>query len=119
MRKMKEIPSNITKTFLCYYIRVKIKYKVESKHVLAVVSILFDEMIKDLKNGKIINIYNFGKLRLKQMKPRTYFHIVHRKLMHADGKKLLRFNLHRNLKTKLRNLLDLERFVKDKNAKKI
>jgi nucleoid DNA-binding protein len=101
--------ASISKRSLWRYVNRKIRRAVHYYHVLSIISILFDEMIKDLRQGKDIKIHNLGTLQLKQMKPRQYFDVRYRKMMSADGNKVLRMTLTPRLRKKLIQHLDLDK----------
>jgi|SRR6185369_13622413 nucleoid DNA-binding protein len=104
---------SISKRKLWHYINRKIHRLVHHYHVLGIITILFDEIIKDLKQGRAIKIFNFGTLSLKQMKPRRYFDVRHQKVMLSPGRKILRFTLATALRKKLVNNLDVDKTLKD------
>ncbi len=104
---------SINKRQLWHYVNRKIKRIIHHYHVLSIITILFDEMIKDLKRGKSIKIFNFGKLELKPLKPRRYFDVRHQKVMQSVGHRILRFTLAPSIRKKLVENLDLDKNVKD------
>ena len=65
-----KLPNNIDKRTLWRYVNKKINRKIQSFHVISVINILFDEMIKDLKAGNLIKIFNLGSLCLNTTQPR-------------------------------------------------
>lgn len=104
---------SVNKRILWRYVNRKLKHLTHHYHVFSVLTILFDEIIRDLKSGKSIRIFNFGTLSLKQMKPRKYFDVRFQKVMQAEGKKILRFKLAPALRKKLVSYLDLDKTFKD------
>lgn len=104
---------SINKRILWRYVNRKLKRLVHHYHVFSIITILFDEMLKDLVRGKSIKIFNFGKLTLKQMKPRKYFDVRFQKVMQSKGHKILRFNLAPAFRKKLVDHLDLDKTLKD------
>lgn len=106
------LPTSIDKRLLWKYINKKFRGIIHHYHVLAVITILFDEMIKDLNRGKEIKIFNFGTLILKQMKPRLYHNVNLKQIMYSQGFKTLRFVLSPKIKRKLINNLDIEKTLK-------
>ncbi len=104
---------SINKRKLWHYVNRKINRVIHHYHVFSIITILFDELVKDLRQGKLIKISNFGTLSLKQMKPRRYFDVRFQKVMQADGKKILRFSLAPSLRKKLVEHLDLDKTLKD------
>ncbi len=101
--------NSIDKRKLWQYVNLRVKRFIHHYHVLSVISILFDEMIKDLKSGKDIKIFNFGTFSLKKMPPRKYFDVRHQKVMYSDGNKILRFTLTPAIRKKIIKHLDLDK----------
>jgi nucleoid DNA-binding protein len=104
-----EIPNSINKKELWKYVNRKIKRLIRNYHVYGVISILFDEMIKDFKNGKAINIFNFGTIVLRQNKPRKYFDVRHQAIMLSSKNKILKFSLAPALRKKLCAAIDIDK----------
>lgn len=104
---------SIDKRKLWRYVNKKIGRTIHHYHVLSVISILFDEIVKDLKSERKIKIYNFGTLLSKSMKPRKYFNVRHQKVMESRGSRILRFILAPTLRKKIINKLDLDKTLKD------
>lgn len=110
---MTEWPTSISKKVLWRYVNQKIRRMFNHYHVLGVMSILFDEMLRDLKCGKPIKIFNFGTLSLKETKPRRYFDIVQQRVMESKSHRILRFAMAPGIHKKLREYLDLDKTLKD------
>ena len=108
-----EWPSSISKRVLWQYVNKKIRRLVHHYHVFSVMTILFEEMLKDLKSGKRIRIFNFGTLSLQKTKPRKYFDVRYQQVMQSSGHRILRFILAPTLSKKLRHHLDLDKTPKD------
>lgn len=104
---------NINKRKLWRYVNLKIKRLIHHYHVFSIISILFEEMIKDLKDGKEIKISNFGTFTLKNSNRRFYHNVAYRKVMPTNGHKLLRFSLAENISKKLTNSIDLDKKNKE------
>lgn len=104
---------SIDKRKLWHYVNLKLNRMIHHYHVLSVITILFDEMLKDLKNGKKIKIMNFGTLMLKDLKPRKYFDVRHQKVMQSTGNRIMRFVLVAPLRKKMTEHLDLDKTLKD------
>lgn len=100
---------SIDKRTLWKYVNKKTNRIIHHYHVFSVITILFDEIIKDLKSGKELNIFNFGILSLKEMKPRYYHNVKLRKVMLSRGYKILRFTLAPKLRKKLCLFLDIDK----------
>lgn len=108
-----KIPVNVTKRAFWRYVNIKIKRTIHHYHVFAVISILFEEMLKDLKQEKEIKIFNLGSLFLKQTKPRWYHDVTKKQVVLSEGKKILKFKLARKLKKRLTGNLDIDKTFKD------
>lgn len=104
---------SISKRALWRYVNRKIKRTIHHYHVFSVLTILFDEMIADLLQGKRIKIFNFGTLSLKQLKPRKYFDVRFQRVMQAKAHKILRFTLAPAFRKKLVDHVDLDKTLKD------
>ena len=103
--KRKKLPDSVSKRDLWRYVNIKIKRVIHHYHVSSVISILFEEMTKDLLDGKIIKIGNFGKLVLRPTPPKSYFHITERKRLWSPGYKMLKFDMTPKLKRIIRKAL--------------
>ncbi len=104
-----EVPNSIGKMQLWKYINNKIDMIIQSYHIYGVMSILFDEMIKDFKSGKEIKIFNFGKIFLRQNESRKYFNVKYQKVMLSGKNKILKFYLAPSLRKKLCGELDIDK----------
>lgn len=100
---------SVDKRKLWRYVNLKINRLIHHYHVFSIISILFDEMLQDLKQGKSIKIFNLGTLSLKQMKPRKYYDVRYQKVMVSEGHKILRFTLAPSLRKKMVDRLDLDK----------
>lgn len=103
---------SISKRDLWHYVNRKIKRLVHHYHVFSVISILFEEMFQDLKNGKEVKIANFGTLVLKDTPPRRYHDVRLRQMMQSSGHRVLRFFLAKPIRKKLCDALDLDSKIK-------
>lgn len=110
---MADIPSNVSKRNLWRYVNQKIKRFIHHYHVFSVITILFEEMLKDLKQGKDIKIFNFGTLSLRETKPRWYHDVTQRKVVLSNKHKILRFVLTPKIRKKLCEHLDIDTTFKD------
>lgn len=104
---------SINKRILWRYVNQKINRMIHHYHVFSVITILFDEILKDLKLGKKINVFNFGTLELKNMKPRKYHDVRFQKVLLSEGHKILRFSLAPQIRKKICEHLDLDKTLKD------
>jgi nucleoid DNA-binding protein len=104
--------ANISKRDLWRYINRKIKRVIHHYHVFSIISILFEEMVKDLQDGKEIKIVNLGTFILKDMPPRKYHHVIFRKIMESPGHRVMRLFLSPKINKKLCSSLDLDDLIK-------
>ena len=106
------MPLSISKRDLWYYVNRKIKRLIHHYHVFSVISILFEEMVKDLKAGKEIKIVNLGTLILKDTPPRKYHDVRFRRMMESPGHRVMRLFLAKPIRKKLCESLDLDKKAK-------
>ena len=104
---------SVSKRDLWHYVNRKIKRLIHHYHVFAVISILFEEMIKDLRADREIKIANFGTLMLKEMPPRKYHDVRLRQVMYSPGHRTMRLFLARPIRKKLCESLDLDKKFED------
>jgi len=91
------------KNSLWLMITKTINHSIHRLHVMSIISILIDEMIKELKNGKEIKIPNFGTLKVNDLKPKKIRSIATNKIKFARRTKSLRFKLTRKISKYLSN----------------
>lgn len=103
---------SVDRRILWKYVNRKFKGVIHHYHVLAVINILIDEMLEDLKRGKQIKIFNFGTLSLKQMKPRQYHNVRLHQFVYTPGHRVLRFTLSDKIRKKLFKHLDIDKTLK-------
>lgn len=105
--------SNISKRDLWHYVNRKIKRLIHHYHVFSVISILFDEMVQDLREGKEIKIKNLGIFVLKKSGPRRYHDVRFGKIMESPGYRVMKLFLAKSIRKKLRESLDLDKKIKE------
>ncbi|CAB4197023.1 Histone-like DNA-binding protein [uncultured Caudovirales phage] len=110
---MNKIPTSISKRVLWRYVNIKIKRIIHHYHVFSVITILFEEMLKDLISGKNINIFNLGIFSLKQNKPRLHYDISKKTFAVSNGRKVMRLALSPQVKKIICKHVDLDRTFKD------
>lgn len=98
--------ASINKRSLWRYVNIKINRIIHHYHVFSVITILFDEMLKDLISGKDIKIFNFGLLKLKDTKPRKYHDVRYKKILLSKSHRILKFTLAPPIRKKLCANLD-------------
>jgi nucleoid DNA-binding protein len=104
---------SVSKRDLWRYVNRKIKRLVHRYHVFAIISILFEEMIKDLRQGKSIRVANLGTITLQPTPPRWYHHVRLRQMVFSSGHRIMRFSLAKPIHKKLVAFLDLDKSLKD------
>lgn len=104
---------NVSKRSFWKYVNKKIKRSIHYYHVFSVISILFEEIVKDLQDEKEIKIFNFGTIILKKTKPKKYYDVRFQKIMQAGAHKLMKFKLDKKIRNKLCNYLDIDATFKD------
>lgn len=104
---------SISKRDLWHYVNRKIKRLIHHYHVFSIISILFEEMIRDLRDGKEIKVTNLGTFVLKDMPPRKYHDVRLRKVMQSPGHRVMRLFLAKPIRKKLCESLDLDKELKD------
>jgi len=102
----------VSKRDLWRYVNRKIKRIIHYYHVFAIITILFEEMIKDLKQGKVIKVSNLGTITLQPTKPRWYHNVKLRQMVLSPGYRVMRFVLAPTIHKKLIEFLDLDRTLK-------
>jgi nucleoid DNA-binding protein len=101
--------NSVSKRNLWQYVNLKINRLIHHYHVFSIITILFEEMLQDLKQNKPIKIMNFGTLSLKKMRPRKYHDVVYREVKESRGSKIMRFTLAPSLRKKLCESLNLDK----------
>lgn len=109
---MNEMPASISKRIMWRHINQKLKHTIHNYHVFGVITILFDELIKELKTNGQVKIYNFGTLSLKKTNPRKYFDITRKEIRTSPGYKIMRFSLSPQIRKKICQYLDLDKTFK-------
>src|ERR1700677_260949 len=104
--------TNIDKITFARYVSEKVNragYSVSQLHVRSVINVLFEEIVKDLEQGTILSITNFGELLLKQLPGQHHRHLKNDDYVFSPGHKSLRFYLVRKLRKFLLSNLDLDK----------
>jgi nucleoid DNA-binding protein len=104
---------NISKQNLWHYVNIKLNRAIHRHHVLAVITLLFEEMVKDLRQGKEIIIANFGTIALQPTKPRWYHNVRLQKMMLSPGYHLIKIILTSRFHKKLVKLLDIDKTLRN------
>lgn len=97
---------SFSKRMLWRYVNIKINRIIHHYHVFSVITILFEEMLSELKQGKEIKIFNFGTLKLKDTKPRKYHDVRLHQVMLSTGHRILKFTLASPIRKRLCFYLD-------------
>lgn len=101
--------TNISKRDLWCHVNRKLRHSIHRHHVFAIISLLFEEMIIDLQQGKTIKITNLGQISLDTTRPRKYYHIHLRQVMWSKGNRLIKFLLAPPIRKKLVQFLDIDK----------
>ena len=95
------------------FVNKKINRAIHHYHVFGVMSILFDEIITDIKNNKEIKIHNFFTLSLRYRKPSHYGDVRTKEKKLNKGATLLKISFSPKFKKKLTKLIDLDKSTHD------
>lgn len=101
------IPPTISKRDLWHYVNRKIKRLIHHYHVFSVISLLFEEMLKDLQEGKEVKVANFGVLVLKDTPSRRYHDVNSHQMKESPGYRVMRLFLAKPIHKKICGSLDL------------
>lgn len=112
-KSLRKASLSVSKRDLWRFVNNKIKHLIHHYHVFAVITILFEEMIKDLKQGKSIRVVNLGTISLFTTKSRWHHHVNLRRMVLSPGHRVLRFVLTPTIHKKLVEFLDLDKTLKD------
>ena len=85
------------KTTLWKFVSKQINHKIHRLHVMSVVSILLEELIRELKLGNKINIGNFGTFELRELRPKKVRNIATKQIKFVGKTKALRLKLSKKL----------------------
>src|ERR1700722_2600715 len=75
----------------------RLNHFVHNGHILSVINIFFDELVKEILAGNEIRIINFGTFSIKDLKGKRFRDIVSQKIALSKSTKALRFKVSRNL----------------------
>lgn len=100
--------SSITKRILWRYVNNKMDHLIHHYHIFSILSILFDEILKDLKAGKSLTIINFGTLRLDNLSPRRYYDVREQMMKTSQSHKILKFTLSKPFRKMLLQHLNVQ-----------
>ena len=96
----------ITKRSLWRYVNLKIKRSIHHYHVFGIITILLDEIIKDLKSGKSVKIINFGDFILRKLPPRKYHNVREKMVKTSSSHNILKFNISKKIRDKMKEYLE-------------
>ena len=99
----------ITKRILWRLVNKKINRSSHRYHVFAVMSLLFNEMIKDFEDGKIFKMCNFGKIYLPKSTKKGHYNCVRKKVTASFYRRKMVFLLNPYIKYYLNKSLDFEK----------
>jgi len=84
------------------------KTNVPFDHVYAIVNLLLDEMQREFRNARSVNVVNFGKFELIQQKPKKILNINTGAHQVVERTKRLKFVLDRALSSFISKFVDME-----------
>lgn len=91
------------------YLHKRLKKEIALHHIVAVLALLLDEMVIELKKGNEVVIKNFGYLVLKTLKPREHHSVVSGERVISPGRKVLRLHLEKKIRKYLLRRLDIDK----------
>jgi len=105
---------NVDRRFLWWSVAKKLKGKVDRQKSLNIISCLMDILLEELKSGSKIDVGNFCKIFIKELKPRRHYHIGKKECVVSPGLKVVRFKLDKRLSDTLLEGLDPEQISQKK-----
>jgi nucleoid DNA-binding protein len=90
------------------YIHKKLHKEIALHHIVAVLALLLDEVVLELKRGNEIVIKNFGYFVLKTLKAREHHNVRSGERIISPGKKVLRLHLEKKIRKYLLQRLDID-----------
>lgn len=109
---------NIGREEIVFYIHKKLNSTILMFHISGVISILIEEIRNELLENKKIEIFNFGKLTLKNRKERTFFSNFLKKEVLKKEKVLLHFKILNRVRLLMFKYIDINSLIKIKEFKK-
>lgn len=100
---------------LWWFITRRINHSVHRLHVISIINILIEELVKELRIGNEIKLPNFGIFKIKELKPKKIRNIATKDIKFVKRTKALRFRLSRKISKYLSN----KSLEKMKNSVKI
>jgi nucleoid DNA-binding protein len=79
----------------------ELNHCVHNAHILSVINILLDEMVKELLFGNEIKIINFGTFYIKRIKPKRIKSVASGNITTTKGTNAIRFRLSHKLAREL------------------
>lgn len=99
----------INKKILSEYTYNMLGGEIEYKHILAVASILLEEIAKDMLNNKSIKIHNFMKMKIFNRKATEYHNCKTRKITLSPATKHIRMTFLPKVKRIFLDSLDVDK----------
>lgn len=96
----------INKKKLWRLINKSINRSIEAPHVFAVINILFEELLKDFKEGKELKIHNFGLMKLTLNEVQRSFNVIKQTVTLGKPSKMFKFKMGKQIKNKIVEHLD-------------
>ena|SRR5208282_3864256 len=99
----------MTKKQLWLLIVKTLNHNVHNAHILSIINILIDELVKELMDGKDIRIVNFGTFYIKTIKPKQIKNISSGNITTTKETSAIRFRLSRTLARELEKDIEEDR----------
>lgn len=105
--------SKIRKRYLAQLVANKLDIEIDRRHIVSIITILFEEIMKDILTKGQFVITNFGKFLFGRSPSRKFFNFQTGKVEQSVGNNKLKFQLNEQLKRNILNQIDVERTFKD------
>ncbi len=104
MLKMK-----IKKKYLAQVVSNKLDIEIDRRHIISIITILFEEIVKDIFTKGHFIIGNFGKFIFGRSPSRKFFNFQTGQVEQSVGNNILKFKLNEQLKRDILKQIDIER----------
>lgn len=99
---------NINQSDLINWTKLKIKF-IKFSHIQSVISLMLDEISKDLEKNKTLKIYNLGEIFYSPPVPKKIFNVVSQQVKFTPGRPKFKFKIYKKIRRKLLKMLDLDK----------
>lgn len=100
---------NISRRTFAFYINKKVDHIIHSYHILSIITLLFEELLQDLKKKKEIKVFNLGSLFIEETKPRWYYDLFKKEKRFSSTNNIIRFVLCEKLNKIIQDNTDMEK----------